>query len=290
MKPATILAIFAHPDDEVFSCGGSFALLSRQGVQIALACATRGEAGEIASPELATPETLGQVREAELREAAKHMGIQVLHFLGYRNSGMDGAPENDHPNAFMNAPADKVVSQLAGLIRHYQPEIVITFEPGGGYGHPDHLAIHHHTVAAVSAAAFATYRPELGASWRVPRLLYTALARRVLVNIRDALAAQGEVPPILENIDDRPHWSDPARSILMNVSDASDAKLMAFRAHRTQFGANSFLSAMPPELLREAASLEEFMLAPTYENPDRPLTHLLDGLDAAQARNGSNEH
>jgi LmbE family N-acetylglucosaminyl deacetylase len=91
-----LMGIFAHPDDEVFSCGGVMALNKQLGIHNTL-CATKGEAGEISLPELGTPETLGVVREQELREAASHMGVDKLYFLGYRDSGMAGTAENNHP-------------------------------------------------------------------------------------------------------------------------------------------------------------------------------------------------
>ena len=148
-----MLVFFAHPDDEVFSCGGVMALNRQRGIHTTLVCATKGEAGEISSPELADASNLGHVREQELIEAAAHMGIDNLYFLGYRDSGMAGTPENLHPAAFANAPASAVVPRLVHFIRTIQPQIVITFDPTGGYGHPDHIAIHKHAVAAFHAAA-----------------------------------------------------------------------------------------------------------------------------------------
>ncbi|MCK4977255.1 MAG: PIG-L family deacetylase, partial [Anaerolineales bacterium] len=118
-----LLAVFAHPDDEAFGTGGTIACYATSGVDVVLVCATRGEAGEISDPIFATPETLGQVREEELRCAADTMGVKDLIFLDYRDSGMAGTPENDDPRAFINAPADAVISTLVGIIRRVQPQI-----------------------------------------------------------------------------------------------------------------------------------------------------------------------
>ncbi len=149
----SLLAVFAHPDDEAFGTGGTLARYAGEGVAVTLVCATRGEAGEIAEGTGATPETLGEVRENELRCAAETMGVRDVVFLGYCDSGMAGTPENRHPNTFVNTPAEDVVRQLVAIIRRLRPEVVVTFEPNGGYGHPDHIAIHKHTVAAFQAAA-----------------------------------------------------------------------------------------------------------------------------------------
>ena len=174
MDKPTLLAVFAHPDDEAFGTGGSLSRYAASGAQVALICATRGEVGEISDPSFATPETLGEVRESELRCAAETMGVQELIFLNYRDSGMAGTPENQDTRAFINAPAEQVVPQLVSAIRRLRPEVVVTFEPNGGYGHPDHIAIHKHTVAAFHAAADPAYHTGNGLQqpWQASRLFY----------------------------------------------------------------------------------------------------------------------
>ncbi|MER3515271.1 MAG: GlcNAc-PI de-N-acetylase, partial [Chloroflexota bacterium] len=151
MQTRSLLSVFAHPDDESFGVGGTLAYYAAQGHRVALG-ATRGDVGEIADPALATPQTLGDVRTAELNCAAQVLGVSKIILLGYRDSGMAGTPENQDPRAFMNAPAEEVVERLVGIIRRLRPQVVITFDPYGGYGHPDHIAIHRHTVAAFHAA------------------------------------------------------------------------------------------------------------------------------------------
>ena len=187
----TLLALFAHPDDEAFGTGGTLSQYAAAGADVTLVCTTRGEVGEIAEGTGATPETLGEVREAELRCAAETVGVRELIFLGYRDSGMAGTPENADPRAYVNAPADEVVPRLVGIIRRVRPQVVITFEPNGGYGHPDHIAIHHHTVAAFHAAADAARYPEQGPAWQAPRLFYTAIPRSFFLRMRDEMAALG---------------------------------------------------------------------------------------------------
>ncbi len=123
-----LLATFAHPDDEGFGTGGTLAHYAAAGGQAGLVCATRGEVGEISDPDLATPETLPEVREAELRCAGQKLGLSELTFLGYRDSGMAGTPENEDLRAFANAPAAEVVARLVGLIRRWRPQVIVTFD------------------------------------------------------------------------------------------------------------------------------------------------------------------
>ncbi len=216
----SLLAVYAHPDDEAFGTGGTIARYAGEGVKTYLVCATRGEVGEISDPSLATPETLGQVREGELRCAAETMGVAELIFLDYRDSGMAGTDENRDPRAFINAPADEVIATLVTIIRRLRPQVVATFEPNGGYGHPDHIAIHRHTVAAFHAAGDGQYRPELGQSWQASRLFYTAIPRSFFIEMRQQLEALGEDTSEFDRFDDpadglarRPGSRPPGRGI-----------------------------------------------------------------------------
>jgi LmbE family N-acetylglucosaminyl deacetylase len=135
-----ILAVYAHPDDEIFSIAGTFRKYADEGVKPALICATRGEMGKIADPALATRETLGEVRERELREACRITGIEDLTFLGYQDGEL------------INIDESQAVGQIVFHIRRLQPEIIITFDANGDYGHPDHIAIHQLTVSAFHQA------------------------------------------------------------------------------------------------------------------------------------------
>jgi LmbE family N-acetylglucosaminyl deacetylase len=142
-----LLAVLAHPDDETFGTGGTLALYAQRGVEVHLVCATAGEVGE-APPDLKGFASVGEMRQSELRCAAQTLGLTQVHFLGYRDSGMAGSPDNRHPQALAAAPAEQVARRVAGLMRSIRPQVVITFDPIGGYRHPDHIAIHNATVAA----------------------------------------------------------------------------------------------------------------------------------------------
>lgn len=144
----TILAVLAHPDDESFGMGGSLALYAKRGAAVHLVCATRGEAGEVDPEYLDGYDSIAERRESELRCAAGILGLQGVYFLDYRDSGMQGSPDNQHPDALVNAPLDEVASKITQIIRRIKPQIVLTFDPIGGYRHPDHIAIHQATVRA----------------------------------------------------------------------------------------------------------------------------------------------
>ena len=147
-----ILSVLAHPDDESFGMGGTLALYAEQGVQVYLICATRGEAGEVGPDYLQNYDSIGELREAELRCAAGHLGLAGVYFLDYRDSGMTGSADNDHPQALIQAPVDEVAVKIASLMREIKPQVVLTFDPIGGYRHPDHIAIHEATRQAFNLA------------------------------------------------------------------------------------------------------------------------------------------
>ena len=165
-----LLAVLAHPDDETFGTGGTLALYAHQGAEVHLACATAGEVGE-APPDLKGFTSVGEMRKSELRCAAQTLGLTEVHFLGYRDSGMSGSPDNRHPNALASAPAEQVARQVAALIRRLRPHVVITFDPIGGYRHPDHIAIHNATVAAFRIAGDSSV-PLDGLPAHTPQKLY----------------------------------------------------------------------------------------------------------------------
>jgi mycothiol S-conjugate amidase len=275
MEQFRMLVFFAHPDDEVFSCGGVMALNRQRGIHATLVCATKGEAGEISSPELADASSLGQVREQELVEAAQHMGIDALHFLGYRDSGMAGTPENLHPAAYMNAPDSAVVPRLVRFIREIRPQVIITFDPTGGYGHPDHIAIHRHAVAAFHAAADPAYDPSLGKPWQAQRLFYPAFRREMFTELSEQLIAQGIEPPQWASEDeDGSEWAEQPIHAQADINVVSAAKWAALQSHRTQFGSNHPFRQVPEEFILRLLSMECFELAWPETKPVQPYMDL----------------
>lgn len=179
-QPHRLLAVLAHPDDESFGPGGTLALYAHRGVEVHLACATRGEVGMVSDELLRGFRDVADLREHELRCAAGHLRLAGVHFLGYRDSGMPGSPDNRHPQALAAAPLDEVAAHVTHLIRRLRPQVVITFDPIGGYRHPDHIAIHRATVVAFEAAADAGRYPGGPAAYQPQKLYFHTFGRRFL--------------------------------------------------------------------------------------------------------------
>jgi LmbE family N-acetylglucosaminyl deacetylase len=175
-----LLAIFAHPDDESFGPGGTLALYAQRAVAVHLICATRGEVGAAPPDLLADHADVGSMREAELVCAAGHLGLTGVHFLGYRDSGMPGSDDNQHPQALAAASIEEVAQRLVWWIRRIRPQVVITFDPIGGYRHPDHVAIHQATVRAFMDAGDPKVMPEAGKAYRPQKLYFSTFPRRWL--------------------------------------------------------------------------------------------------------------
>lgn len=178
-----LLAVLAHPDDESFGMGGTLAYYARQGVRVYLVCATRGEVGDVAPEYLEGFHSVAERRESELRCAAGILRLSGVIFLDYRDSGMPGSPDNSHPNALAAAPQDEVAAKVAHQIRQLKPQVVLTFDPIGGYKHPDHIAIQRATTQAFTLTADPTFNDDLP-PYQAQKLYYHVFPRtffRVLV-------------------------------------------------------------------------------------------------------------
>jgi len=176
----TILAALAHPDDESFGMGGTLALYASQGHNVYLICATRGEAGTVDPHHLEGYGSIAELRESELRCAAGHLGLTGVFLLDYRDSGMPGMEANQHPQAQINAPIDEVAEKVLRYIRELKPDVVVTFDPIGGYRHPDHIHIHQATVLAFENAANPDYHPESGPPFQPAKLYFHTIPRGFL--------------------------------------------------------------------------------------------------------------
>jgi LmbE family N-acetylglucosaminyl deacetylase len=261
MSQPTILALFAHPDDELMS-GGTLARYAATGARVVLVCATRGEVGGISEPHLATRETLPAVRTAELHAAAAALGIREVRFLGFRDSGMAGTPENDDPRSLHRANPEEAVRRMVALLREVRPALVITHDPTGGYGHPDHIALSRFVTEAFDAAGDAARFPEAGSPWQASRLFYGVMARSFFDQVRAALAEAGEDlgpfnQPEMANLG----FEDDAITAFIDVAAQFDAKRAGFEAHQTQFGSQSPMRRIPEAAQRSMQSQEHFVLA-----------------------------
>lgn len=160
VKKYTLLAVLAHPDDETFGMGGTLAKYAHENADVYLICATRGEVGEMDEEFLEGFNSPAQRREYELHCAAKNLGLKEVIFLNYRDSGMIGSENNQHPDSLYAADLDKVTEDIVQNLRKLKPDVVLTFDPIGGYRHPDHIKIHEATVKAVKLAADEDYKDE----------------------------------------------------------------------------------------------------------------------------------
>lgn len=279
MMTRTLLACFAHPDDESFGAGGVLAKYAAEGTTVHLICTTHGEEGEISDPALATRENLGQVRQAELEEAAKILGVTELVWLGYRDSGMAGTVANDNPLAYVQAKNEDVVPRLIASMRKLKPNVVLTFDPGGAYGHPDHIAVSRHTASAVKAAGNPKLYPDAGPPWTPDRLFFTAIRKSTFETMRDRLKALG----LDTSAFDRPDMpitgqSDEEIDVVLDVSSVLETKRRAANAHRTQLGPDNPLAKFPEEIVDEFMRTEYFTLGWVKPLGEKPAADLFAGL------------
>ncbi|HJN91636.1 MAG TPA: PIG-L family deacetylase, partial [Dehalococcoidia bacterium] len=271
-----VLAIYAHPDDEG-QVSGTLAAFVGAGHPVTLVCATRGEVGEISDPVLATSETLGYVRELELRSAMAQVGVHQVEFLSYRDSGMAGTPENDDSRCLHQAPAELVTEDLVTIIRRTKPGLVFTWDPTGGYGHPDHLAVHRHTVSAYDAAGDPAAFPDAGAPHQASALYWGTLRMKQFATLRLELEARGLLPdPLDDEMRERlaaaMNDPDPTISVVHDVRAHLESKQRASSMHRSQFGEGSVFSKMPDDLREQFFAEERFYRArPAWNDDDQPL-------------------
>lgn len=266
MSERRLLACFAHPDDEAFPVAGALAFHSSRGVKIRLVTTTLGEEGEIRQPGLATPETLGITRKIELAASVETLGIQEHSVLGYRDSGMAGTPPNKHPDAYINVPDEIIVEQLVRHIREFRPQVILTFETGGLYGHPDHIAISRHTTQAFTQASdpsqfshqlnnglLHTHKPE--------RLFYSA--RPVGFRMEWALKLQEAGIEIELPTPDRASEGTPPDEIHleMDVSEQLDTKIACIKCHQTQMAPDWPYEKVPRALTASIIGREYYIRA-----------------------------
>lgn len=193
-----MLISFAHPDDESFGMGGAIALYAQRGVAISLICSTNGDVGTVDPQFMQGFETIGELRLHELACAAETLGIKELITFGYRDSGMMGTPDNEHPNCLWQADPDVVTGRIVREIRRIRPQVVVTFDPFGGYGHPDHIIMHQTTTRAFHAAGDPNQYPEHLADGLEPyqpaKLYYTAFPKLPLRIMLLLARLRGEDP------------------------------------------------------------------------------------------------
>jgi N-acetyl-1-D-myo-inositol-2-amino-2-deoxy-alpha-D-glucopyranoside deacetylase len=242
-----------------------------EGVQVTLLTCTLGEEGEILEPELAQlaadqADQLGGYRIGELRAAMAALGVTDSRFLGgagrYRDSGMMGTPANEHPRAFWNADLGEAVAAAVAVVREVRPQVVVTYDENGGYGHPDHIQAHRVAMGAVAAAADPGYRPDLGEPWDVAKVYWCCVPRSVLQQGIDALAQSGDT--FFEGVTDAAALpfgvADEEVAAAVDGRAFADAKHHAMRAYPTQIQVNGPFFALSNNLGQEVLGTEYYRL------------------------------
>ena len=268
--PKTILAVLAHPDDESFGLGGTLALYARRGYVTYLVCATRGEAGTVDPEYLKDFKDTAELRTAELNGAAKILGLREVFFLGYRDSGMPGTEENRHPEALINHTVDEIAGKVVEYIRELKPEIVVTFDPIGGYKHPDHIQIHKATVLAFENADNPSFHPEAGGPFKPRALYYQVFPRHVLRWMVRIMPLFGKDPTRFGrnqdiNLRELAEVDFPVH-VRVDITPVATIKEEAGRQHASQGGVGMRRGWMG-RMTRLLGEREEFMRAyPRVEN------------------------
>ena len=230
---ATLVTFHAHPDDEAIACGGTMAKAAAEGHRVVLVIATQGEHGEVDEGVLAPGETLARRRAEETRRAARILGVERVEFLGYLDSGMMGAPENDAPGSFWSADVEEAAGRLGAILVEEAADVLTIYDPNGTYGHPDHVQVHR--VGRRAA--------ELAGTGRV----YEATADRDhMMSLRAQAEDMGLEVPDMEVSE----FGTPADLITtrVDVSPFLETKRAAMAAHASQISETSFFLAMPPEV------------------------------------------
>lgn len=260
--------------------GGTLADYANDGVPVTVVTATRGEAGEIHNIEDAAEARprLGDIREAEQRAACGILGVHDLEYLGFRDSGMMGTPDNAHADSFWGADFMDAVGRLVRVIRSRRPDVVTAYDPFGGYGHPDHIQVHRvGTAAFFSSADVGRFPLEPGEEpWQPARLYWATWSRERMRRVRRQLAtgvgAEGE--PEEPSSGTLPEHITTRR----DVSEFVERKLAALLTHVTQFPADSWVRTMPDERLAEFLGEEVFVRAFTTVPWDPADPDLFAGL------------
>lgn len=229
--PPRLLLVHAHPDDESLWTGGTIARYAATGVHVTVVTCTLGEEGEIIPVGLRAlaadaADQLGGYRVTELRSACAALGVTEHRFLGgigrWRDSGMVGMPSNDHPRAFVRGSVDEQVAELDKVLREVRPEVVVTYDAFGGYGHPDHIRAHEITMAATAT------HPD------VERVFHAVTSREATESGAADLAELADLPFRLPEPGELPATKDALITTTIDISEHTPTKLRALRAYPTQ--------------------------------------------------------
>ena len=246
-----LLLVHAHPDDETINNGVTMAKYAASGAQVTLVTCTRGEEGEVLVTELANlasdkDDKLGEHREVELKDAMAQLGINDFRFLGapnkkWRDSGMMGTTQNERGDVFWQADLDEASYELVKIILEIKPQVLITYDEFGGYGHPDHIKAHRVAMRATELAA------EQG--WQISKIYWNTMPRSVIQMGIEKMKEVGSDFFGAESADDLPFAKpDELVTTVVNAPEYVPQKLAAMKAHATQISVDGPIFALSNNL------------------------------------------
>ncbi|MEU4270152.1 N-acetyl-1-D-myo-inositol-2-amino-2-deoxy-alpha-D-glucopyranoside deacetylase [Streptomyces sp. NPDC026092] len=294
-----LLLVHAHPDDESINNGATMARYAAEGAQVTLVTCTLGEEGEVIPPGLAhlapdREDRLGPHRVGELADAMKELGVTDHRFLGgpgrFRDSGMMGVEQNRRANAFWNTDVDTAAAYLVEIVRETRPQVLVTYDPDGGYGHPDHIQAHRVAMRAAELAEDPAYRPDLGPAHTIAKIYWNRVPRPLAEAAFARLRAEGTGFPGIADIDDVPGVVDEALISAEIDGDTAWAarKTAAMRAHATQIAVEGPFFALSNNLGQPILTTEHYQLV--RGTPGAPEgvreTDLFAGVDTGSEPDG----
>ncbi len=258
-----LLTFHAHPDDEVISTGGVLATYAEAGEHVVVVTATDGAEGEIHNyddPDAIRPR-LAEVRAEEVRASMEILGGVHQEFLGYRDSGMMGEDSNLHPNSFWQADFDDAVGRLIHRIRIHTPEVMVIYDPFGGYGHPDHINVHRVGLAAWYASTDLASYPlsDSEAPWQPKKLYWTAWPRSRVRAFAQIRHDRGDISSEEYERMQSAGVPDEQITCFMDVAPMVDRKIAALRAHRSQIPEDWFMLTVPDDYRESVVGREGFV-------------------------------
>jgi N-acetyl-1-D-myo-inositol-2-amino-2-deoxy-alpha-D-glucopyranoside deacetylase len=266
-----LLLVHAHPDDETINNGATMAKYVDAGVHVTLVTCTLGEEGEVLVDEHAhraadREDTLGEHRAIELANAMAALGVVDYRLLGhpgkYRDSGMMGTADNDDPACFWRADLLAAATDLVAVIREVRPQVLVTYDDFGGYGHPDHIQAHRAATYAAALAAAPSFKPELGEAWEIAKVYWTAFPKSVMRAGIQALKDLGEESEFTAmDPDELPFGCDD--ELVTTAVDAAawlDRKMAAMAAHETQISLEDGFFALSNKVGSQAFGHEYYRL------------------------------
>jgi N-acetyl-1-D-myo-inositol-2-amino-2-deoxy-alpha-D-glucopyranoside deacetylase len=286
----SILFVHAHPDDETIGNGATMAKYAAEGARVTLVTCTLGEEGEVLVPELADlaadrEDRLGPYRAGELATAMKVLGVTDHRLLGgpgrYRDSGMMGTAQNDRADAFWQADVDEAAAHLAEVIRETRPQVLVTYNEFGGYGHPDHIQAHRVAMRGVELAAQHADPGAAAEPHQVAKVYWSTMPRSVLQRGLEAVRAAGHTTGFaaVESVDDLPFVADDSTvTAVVHAEQYADRKADAMRAHATQITVDGPFFALSNSLGQTVMAVEYYQLVRGAPGAESPETDLFAGL------------